>query len=134
MGDIALHALFMRAWAVADACVRTGSFRHRCCVGAGQIEAWYCDHECGRLCAFHIWLARHWVHAGKMLFHGLCMAEACCQHLDFFIQATVKSARLTRPLLLTLLLLLQVKKIEGYGSSSGRTSKKIVIADCGQIS
>jgi hypothetical protein len=28
----------------------------------------------------------------------------------------------------------QVKKVEGYGSSSGKTSKKIVIADCGQIS
>jgi cyclophilin family peptidyl-prolyl cis-trans isomerase len=27
-----------------------------------------------------------------------------------------------------------VKKVEGYGSSSGKTSKKIVIADCGQIS
>jgi len=27
-----------------------------------------------------------------------------------------------------------VKKVEGYGSSSGRTSKKIVIADCGQLS
>lgn len=26
-----------------------------------------------------------------------------------------------------------VKKIESYGSSSGRTSKKIVIADCGQL-
>jgi hypothetical protein len=30
--------------------------------------------------------------------------------------------------------MLQVKKVEGYGSGSGRTSKKIVIADCGQIS
>lgn len=29
---------------------------------------------------------------------------------------------------------LQVKKVESYGSSSGRTSKKIVIADCGQLS
>lgn len=27
-----------------------------------------------------------------------------------------------------------VKKVEGYGSGSGRTSKKIVIADCGQLS
>jgi peptidyl-prolyl isomerase F (cyclophilin D) len=27
-----------------------------------------------------------------------------------------------------------VKKIEGLGSESGKTSKKIVIADCGQIS
>lgn len=27
-----------------------------------------------------------------------------------------------------------VKKVESYGSGSGRTSKKIVIADCGQIS
>jgi peptidyl-prolyl isomerase F (cyclophilin D) len=27
-----------------------------------------------------------------------------------------------------------VKKIESYGSGSGRTSKKIVIADCGQLS
>lgn len=27
-----------------------------------------------------------------------------------------------------------VKKVESYGSSSGRTSKKIVIADCGQLS
>lgn len=27
-----------------------------------------------------------------------------------------------------------VKKVEAYGSSSGRTSKKVVIADCGQIS
>ena len=26
-----------------------------------------------------------------------------------------------------------VKKIEGFGSDSGRTSKKIVIADCGEI-
>ncbi|XP_078577595.1 peptidyl-prolyl cis-trans isomerase-like [Branchiostoma floridae x Branchiostoma japonicum] len=26
-----------------------------------------------------------------------------------------------------------VKKVEGYGSSSGKTSKKIVIADCGQL-
>jgi len=26
-----------------------------------------------------------------------------------------------------------VKKIEGYGSSSGKTSKPIVIADCGQL-
>jgi peptidyl-prolyl isomerase F (cyclophilin D) len=26
-----------------------------------------------------------------------------------------------------------VKKIESYGSSSGKTSAKIVIADCGQI-
>jgi len=26
-----------------------------------------------------------------------------------------------------------VKKIEGYGSSSGQTSKKIVIADCGEL-
>jgi hypothetical protein len=32
------------------------------------------------------------------------------------------------------LCMLQVKKVEGYGSGSGRTSKKIVIADCGQIS
>ena len=27
-----------------------------------------------------------------------------------------------------------VKKIEGYGSSSGTTSKKIVIDNCGQLS
>eukprot|EP00775_Hariotina_reticulata_P002941 gene2941-3226_t len=27
-----------------------------------------------------------------------------------------------------------VKKVESYGSGSGRTSKKIVIADCGQLS
>jgi cyclophilin family peptidyl-prolyl cis-trans isomerase len=27
-----------------------------------------------------------------------------------------------------------VKKVEGYGSSSGRTTAKIVIADCGQLS
>jgi cyclophilin family peptidyl-prolyl cis-trans isomerase len=27
-----------------------------------------------------------------------------------------------------------VKKVEAYGSSSGRTSKKVVVADCGQIS
>lgn len=27
-----------------------------------------------------------------------------------------------------------VKKIEGYGSQSGKTSQKIVIADCGQLS
>lgn len=27
-----------------------------------------------------------------------------------------------------------VSKIEGYGSESGRTSKKIVVADCGQLS
>ena len=27
-----------------------------------------------------------------------------------------------------------VKKVESYGSSSGRTSKKIVVADCGQLS
>jgi hypothetical protein len=33
-----------------------------------------------------------------------------------------------------MLLVLQVKKVEGYGSSSGRTSKKITIADCGQLS
>jgi cyclophilin family peptidyl-prolyl cis-trans isomerase len=26
-----------------------------------------------------------------------------------------------------------VRKIEGYGSGSGRTSKRIVIADCGQL-
>jgi cyclophilin family peptidyl-prolyl cis-trans isomerase len=26
-----------------------------------------------------------------------------------------------------------VKKVESYGSSSGRTSAKIVIADCGQL-
>jgi peptidyl-prolyl isomerase F (cyclophilin D) len=26
-----------------------------------------------------------------------------------------------------------VKKLEGYGSQSGKTSKKIVIADCGQL-
>eukprot|EP00992_Anisonema_acinus_P000719 TRINITY_DN10262_c1_g1_i3.p1 TRINITY_DN10262_c1_g1~~TRINITY_DN10262_c1_g1_i3.p1 ORF type:complete len:165 (+),score=53.96 TRINITY_DN10262_c1_g1_i3:54-548(+) len=26
-----------------------------------------------------------------------------------------------------------VKKVEGFGSSSGKTSKKIVIADCGQL-
>ena len=26
-----------------------------------------------------------------------------------------------------------VRKIEGYGSSSGKTSKKIVVADCGQL-
>jgi len=26
-----------------------------------------------------------------------------------------------------------VKKVEGYGSSSGRTSAKVVIADCGQL-
>lgn len=26
-----------------------------------------------------------------------------------------------------------VKKIEGYGSESGQTSKKIIIADCGQL-
>ena len=26
-----------------------------------------------------------------------------------------------------------VTKIEGYGSDSGKTSKKIVIADCGQL-
>ena len=26
-----------------------------------------------------------------------------------------------------------VSKIEGYGSDSGKTSKKIVIADCGQL-
>jgi hypothetical protein len=35
---------------------------------------------------------------------------------------------------LLVLLVLQVKKVEGYGSGSGRTSKKIVIADCGQLS
>lgn len=28
----------------------------------------------------------------------------------------------------------QVKKVEGYGSGSGRTSKTITIADCGQLS
>jgi peptidylprolyl isomerase len=28
----------------------------------------------------------------------------------------------------------QVKKVESYGSGSGRTSKKITIADCGQLS
>ena len=27
-----------------------------------------------------------------------------------------------------------VKKVEGFGSQSGKTSKKIVIADCGQLS
>ena len=27
-----------------------------------------------------------------------------------------------------------VKKIEGYGSNSGKTSKTITIADCGEIS
>jgi peptidylprolyl isomerase len=27
-----------------------------------------------------------------------------------------------------------VRKVESYGSSSGRTSKKIVVADCGQLS
>jgi len=27
-----------------------------------------------------------------------------------------------------------VKKVESYGSGSGATSKKIVIADCGQLS
>jgi len=27
-----------------------------------------------------------------------------------------------------------VKKVESFGSGSGRTSKKIVIADCGQLS
>ena len=27
-----------------------------------------------------------------------------------------------------------VKKVESYGSASGATSKKIVIADCGQLS
>ena len=26
-----------------------------------------------------------------------------------------------------------VRKVESYGSGSGRTSKKIVIADCGQL-
>jgi len=26
-----------------------------------------------------------------------------------------------------------VKKMESYGSSSGKTSKKITIADCGQL-
>jgi cyclophilin family peptidyl-prolyl cis-trans isomerase len=26
-----------------------------------------------------------------------------------------------------------VKKVESYGSSSGKTSKKIVVADCGQL-
>jgi peptidyl-prolyl isomerase F (cyclophilin D) len=26
-----------------------------------------------------------------------------------------------------------VKRIEGFGSQSGKTSKKIVIADCGQL-
>ena len=26
-----------------------------------------------------------------------------------------------------------VKKVEGYGSSSGKTTKPIVIADCGQL-
>ena len=26
-----------------------------------------------------------------------------------------------------------VKKVEGFGSSQGKTSKKIVIADCGQL-
>lgn len=26
-----------------------------------------------------------------------------------------------------------VKKIEAFGSSSGKTSKKVVIADCGQL-
>jgi hypothetical protein len=26
-----------------------------------------------------------------------------------------------------------VKKIEGFGSGSGKTSKKIVVADCGQL-
>lgn len=26
-----------------------------------------------------------------------------------------------------------VQKIEGFGSKSGKTSKKIVIADCGQL-
>jgi hypothetical protein len=27
-----------------------------------------------------------------------------------------------------------VKKLESYGSQSGKTSKKIIIADCGQLS
>lgn len=26
-----------------------------------------------------------------------------------------------------------VKQIEGYGSQSGKTSKKIVVSDCGQL-
>jgi peptidyl-prolyl isomerase F (cyclophilin D) len=26
-----------------------------------------------------------------------------------------------------------VKKIEGYGSQSGKASKKVVVADCGQL-
>ena len=26
-----------------------------------------------------------------------------------------------------------VKKVEGYGSSSGKTSKTVTIADCGQL-
>lgn len=26
-----------------------------------------------------------------------------------------------------------VKKLEGYGSQSGKTSKKVVVADCGQL-
>jgi hypothetical protein len=36
--------------------------------------------------------------------------------------------------LLYTLRMVQVKKVEAYGSSSGRTSKKVVVADCGQIS
>lgn len=27
-----------------------------------------------------------------------------------------------------------IKQVEGYGSESGKTSKKIVVADCGQLS
>ena len=27
-----------------------------------------------------------------------------------------------------------VRKVEGFGSANGKTSKKIVIADCGQLS
>ena len=27
-----------------------------------------------------------------------------------------------------------IKQVEGYGSESGKTSKKIVVSDCGQLS
>lgn len=44
-------------------------------------------------------------------------------------------SKVNRMVLLRLVLFrLQVKKVESYGSGSGRTSKKIVIADCGQLS
>lgn len=73
--------------------------------------------------------------------HLLHVHRACCMGYNCLVATagacfhTKQLLKVNRMVLLRLVLFrLQVKKVESYGSGSGRTSKKIVIADCGQLS